>query len=175
MDESSPPSAAAVARSVGHRLVRAVSLLRREADARMAAHGLTDAQWKPLWLLYVGRATTPAELAREMDTDAGAMTRLLDRLEAKGLLARTRSATDRRVVQLALSEAGHSVAAQVPAVLATVNQDLLRGFSEADRQTLDQLLDRLLANAAELPTAAQACAPAAIPPAANPAAPPFKT
>ncbi|MBP6899311.1 MAG: MarR family transcriptional regulator [Burkholderiaceae bacterium] len=161
-DPSPPvPFPASVAQSVGHRLVRLVSLLRREADARMAAHGLTDAQWKPLWLLHIGRATTPAELARELDTDAGAVTRLLDRLEAKGLVARTRSATDRRVVQLALSQAGHSAVAQVPAVLATVNQDLQRGFSEAERQMLTQLLDRLLANAAELPTVAP---PAAFPP-----------
>jgi len=132
--------------SVGHQLVRVVALLKRVAEARMAEHGLTDAQWKPLWLLGSGRAATPNELAREMDVDAGAVTRMLDRLEAKGLIARTRSDTDRRVVQLALTDAGQAAVAQVPPVLATVNNDFLAGFTPAEWQQLRALLDRMLAN-----------------------------
>lgn len=132
--------------SVGHQLVRVAALMRRVAEVRMAEHGLTDAQWKPLWLVSSGRAATPIELAREMDVDAGAVTRTLDRLEAKGLIARTRSDTDRRVVQLALTEAGQAAVAQVPAVLATVNNDFLEGFTPDEWQQLRGLLDRMLAN-----------------------------
>ncbi|MDT7837108.1 MarR family winged helix-turn-helix transcriptional regulator [Aquabacterium sp. OR-4] len=132
--------------SVAHQMVRLVAMLRREADARMAALDLTDAQWKPLWFLHAGRATTPNELAREMDVDGGAVTRLLDRLESKGLLVRTRSDTDRRVVQLALTEAGRAAAAQIPPVLASVNNDFLDGFSSAEWQQLRGLLDRMLVN-----------------------------
>lgn len=148
-----------VSDSVGHQLVRTVALLKRVAETRMAAHGLTDAQWKPLWLLDSGRCATPIELAREMDIDAGAVTRMLDRLEAKGLVARTRSDTDRRVVQLALTEAGRAAAAQVPLVLAEVNNDILRGFSAQEHQQLRQFLDRMLANGEALQ--ATAATPAA--------------
>lgn len=142
--------------SMGHQLVRMVSLLRRVADARMAAHGLTDAQWKPLWLLDSGRCATPIELAREMDIDAGAVTRMLDRLEAKGLVSRNRSDTDRRVVQLALTETGRAAAAQVPQVLAEVNNDMLRGFSAQEHQQLRHYLERLMANGEALQANASA-------------------
>ena len=50
--------------------------------------GPTFPQWLPLYKLHMGEATTVAELARECQLDTGAMTRLLDRLEAKGLCRR---------------------------------------------------------------------------------------
>jgi DNA-binding MarR family transcriptional regulator len=132
--------------SVGHHLVDLITLMRREVEARMSAHGLTDAQWKPLWLLQTGRATNAIELAREMVVDAGAITRLLDRLEAKHLLERVRSASDRRVVHLRLTADGEAAAAHVPHVLASMNNDLLRGFSESDWKQLRQLIQRMACN-----------------------------
>jgi len=137
-------------KSLGHQLVNLMTQMRREVEVRMAAHGLTDAQWKPLWLLKAGRATTAIELARCMDVDAGAITRLVDRLEAKGLVERVRSESDRRVVHLGLTTEGAAVVAHVPHVLASVNNDLLRGFDETDFNQLRKLLDRMAANAAAL-------------------------
>ena len=136
-----------VSQSIGQQLVNLVTLMRRGVELRMAAHGLTDAQWKPLWLLQSGQATTANELARRMDVDAGAITRLVDRLEAKGLIERLRSAADRRVVPLRLTDAGVAASAEVPHVLASVNNDLLQGFSETDWKQLRKLLERLSANA----------------------------
>lgn len=132
--------------SIGHQLVNLMTMMRREVELRMAEHGLTDAQWKPLWMLKIGRATTAFELAREMDVDAGAITRLLDRLEAKALVERVRSASDRRVVHLRLTPAGDAAAARVPHVLASVNNDFLRGFSEPEWKQLRKLIDRMAAN-----------------------------
>lgn len=139
-----------VSTSVGHRLVHLMMLMRREVETRMAEHGLTDAQWKPLWMLQTGRASTANELAREMMVDAGAITRMLDRLEAKGLLERLRSESDRRVVHLRLTEAGVAAVAQVPHVLASVNNDFLRGFTAREFQQLRDLLDRMHANGVAL-------------------------
>jgi DNA-binding MarR family transcriptional regulator len=141
-----------VSESIGHQLVNLMMLMRREVETRMAAHGLTDAQWKPLWMLKAGRATTAFELAREMDVDAGAITRLVDRLAAKGLVERARSATDRRVVHLRLTSAGETAVAEVPHVLASVNNDFLRGFSESEWKRMRKLLDRMAANGVALQT-----------------------
>jgi DNA-binding MarR family transcriptional regulator len=140
--------------SVGHRLFHVVQAIKREIDQRMAEHGLTDAQWKPLWMLSIGRAGTANELARCSHIDAGAMTRMVDRLEAKGLLERVRSDTDRRVVQLKLTPAGEDAVAHVPHVLAEVNNEFLRGFSTEQFQQLDAALTRMLANGEALRTAA---------------------
>jgi DNA-binding MarR family transcriptional regulator len=139
-----------VTTSVGHQLVQLMTLMRREVEQRMAVHGLTDAQWKPLMLLSSGRAGNANEMARLMDVDAGAVTRLLDRLETKGLLERVRSEADRRVVHLRLTAAGEAVAAQVPHVLAAVNNDFLRGFSETDFEQLGRLLGHMTVNGCAL-------------------------
>lgn len=133
-------------RSVDHCLMHLMMTVRREIEARMSDHGLTEAQWKPLWMLKKGRATTAIELAREMLVDAGAITRMLDRLEAKGLIERVRSETDRRVVHLRLTAAGEAVVEHVPHVLASVNNDFLRGFSDAEFKQLGSFIERMAAN-----------------------------
>ena len=75
------------------------------------------------------------------------MTRLLDRLEAKGLLQRVRSSQDRRVVNLELTEAGREIAKGIPAVLCSVQNDFLQGLSVQEWQQLKGLLRRVLDNA----------------------------
>ncbi len=147
--------------SLGHQLVRLMIGLRREVETRMGALGLTDAQWKPLWILKQGAISTSFELAREMDIDAGALTRMLDRLEAKGLIERARSATDRRVVNLALTPAGDAVVAQVPNVLAAVNNDFLRGFSEEEWTQLKDFVGRMQANSDDMRSSTEAATAAA--------------
>ena len=136
-----------VADSVGRLLHQVMFAMRRNIEQRMTAHDLTAAQWYPLWKLKFAAGSTAQELARDMDVDAGSMTRLLDRLEAKSLIERVRSATDRRVVDLALTAAGEAVVEHVPHVLAEVNNQYLRGFSHAQWTQLRRLLQRMLANA----------------------------
>ena len=118
--------------SVGQLLVRSSALMKRLADQRMAVHGLTSAQWKPLWMLETGKGSTAQELTCQMNSDPGATTRMLDRLEAKGLITRERSADDRRVVQLTLTDAGREAVRNVPYVLADLNNQALRGFTSAE-------------------------------------------
>lgn len=142
--------------SVAHQLINVMLQMRREVDRRMVEHDLTDAQWKPLWMLKLGRASNAIELAREMGVDAGAVTRMLDRLEAKGLLERVRSEADRRVVHLSLTAAGDAVAKKVPYVLASVNNDFLRGFTEAEWKQLRRLLGRMADNGASLQSDSEA-------------------
>ena len=130
--------------SVGYLLNQVVISMRRQIEQAMTDHDLTAAQWYPLWKLKRDGPGTAQELARDMDIDAGAMTRLIDRLAAKGLVERLRSATDRRVVMLTLTPAGEAVAAHIPKVLAEVNNAYLRGFSRDEWQLLKQLLRRML-------------------------------
>ena len=132
--------------SVGYLMRKVLSSIRTQADARVATHDLTYAQWLPLYKLSHGGETTVACLARLLETDPASMTRALDRLEAKGLVVRERSTTDRRVVQLALTEEGRTVAALVPAVLSEVLNGHLTGFSHEEWQCLLGMLRRMLAN-----------------------------
>ena len=160
MAESEPSSAPAAVgqfygthhwdpeRSVGLLIKRVGNSIVLQADRRLAELGLTHAQWVLLFKLGDAHSGcgTVATLARELQTDAGAMTRALDRLEAKALVRRTRSLDDRRVVQIELTEEGQQVAAKVPPVLAQVLNEHLSGFDHAEWQQLLGLLQRMARN-----------------------------
>ena len=150
----SPPQAAAFYTaanlrpdsSVGLLVKRAYQSILLQADRALAEHGLTHAQWVPLYRLHRDGPCTMACLAREQGQDPGAMTRAIDRLEAKGLVGRSRSDDDRRLVTLALTDAGRQLAEGVPPVLAQVLNQHLAGFSHDEWQLLLALLKRLVAN-----------------------------
>lgn len=133
--------------SVGFLMKRVMLALVTDVDRQLEAHGLTHAQWTPLFLLRQGRVNTLAELSRELQLDAGALTRTLDRLEAKGLCTRERSTQDRRVVHLALTEEGLAASAHVPKVLCETLNAFLSGFSHDEWQTLLDFLRRMAHNA----------------------------
>lgn len=145
--------------SIGYLMRRILSTVAAEVERELEPSGLTNAQWVPLLKMYMGSATTVAELARECDLDAGAMTRLLDRIEAKGLCRRVRSSDDRRVVNLELTPAGHEAARHIPALLCRVQNAHLAGFSRDEWVQLKSLLQRILDNAQAIAAAGRADAP----------------
>ena len=126
---------------------RVLATVAHEVERQLEASDLTNAQWVPLLKLFMGRASTVAELARECQLDAGAMTRLLDRLEAKGLCRRVRSVADRRVVNIELTVEGRQAAAGIPEVLSRVQNAHLTGFSVQEFEALKGFLRRILNNA----------------------------
>lgn len=138
--------------SVGYLMRRIIALLAQGVEREMEPAGLTNAQWVPLLKLYMGCASTAAELARQCELDAGSMTRLLDRLEAKQLCRRSRSSDDRRVVNLELTEAGRSAAKEIPVILCKLQNALLAGFSVDEWQVLKSYLRRMLETAQTLQT-----------------------
>ena len=130
--------------SVGYLMKRIMLSIVYQADKRLAEHGLTSAQWGPLMRMRTSGGSTVAELARWLQVDAGAMTRLLDRLEKKGLCKRVRSTEDRRVVRVELTPEGEDAIKQVPAVLAEVMNAHLAGFSKTEWQALKTYLQRMV-------------------------------
>ena len=130
--------------SVGYLMKRIMLSIVHQADKRLDAHGLTSAQWGPLLRIRNVGSTTVAELARWLQVDAGAMTRLLDRLEKKGLCKRVRSTQDRRVVQVELTPEGVASVAGVPAILSEVMNAHLAGFSKTEWLALKTYLNRML-------------------------------
>ena len=132
--------------SVGYLMRKVMSSIRTQADAQLASHDLTYAQWLPLFKLSLRDTCTVASLARDLETDPASMTRSLDRMEAKGLVLRERSTVDRRVVQLKLTPEGQRIAALVPPVLADVLNGHLSDFTHHEWQLLLSMLRRMLAN-----------------------------
>jgi len=132
--------------SIGYLLRQTMSAVNRDAETEMRPHGLTAVQWAPLMIISRGGNPTAASLARDLNTDTGAMTRMLDRLEAKGLLTRSRSSQDRRVVVLTLTDQGRELTTRIPHHLARVYNQLLTGFNADEFQQLKGFLRRIIAN-----------------------------
>lgn len=144
------PGSYAPMESAGFLMRRVLSSILQQADTQLADHELTYVQWLPLYKLLLCSDATNASLARDLGMDPASVTRALDRIEAKGLLQRQRSTADRRKVQLVLTEQGRAMAAQVPAVLASVLNAHLAGFSHAECRLLLDMLQRMLRNGAAL-------------------------
>ncbi|RUQ35026.1 MAG: MarR family transcriptional regulator [Candidatus Competibacteraceae bacterium] len=116
-------------------------------ETESAALGITWAQWGTLLKIANGKAETASDLCRYAACDTGSMTRMLDRLEQKGFLRRERSAEDRRVVHLRLTEAGQALYPQLPPIAVKVLNRYLRGFNRQELEELKSYLRRMLANA----------------------------
>jgi len=137
--------------SLGYYLTKARNVLVERTDRAVAPLGLTAQQIGVILMLSSRRASTPFDLSRAMSYDSGSMTRLLDRLEKKGFVVRTRSDADRRMVKLELTPQGHEAARQLPGLGAVVLNEQLRGFSAAEHATLIDLLSRFIANGLDGP------------------------
>ena len=117
-------------------------------DKRLAELELSAAQLIIIANLAAAEAPMSAsDLCKGISYDAGAMTRMLDRLETKGLIRRNRSAQDRRLMHLELTEAGHAAYPRMREISMAVANRFLRGFSKTEARQLETLLSRMLENA----------------------------
>lgn len=82
--------------------------------------GLTYPQYIAMLVLWEGDDITVGEISARMLTDPGSLTPLLKRLEAEGLITRTRSQADERVVQLRLTDKGRDLRRQAEAIPACI-------------------------------------------------------
>ena len=119
--------------------------LLRQLERDLAAIGveLNHSQYLVLKILAKYGVQTPGELARWLDHNAGAMTRLLDRLEDKGYVRRQPHAEDRRALRIELTEAGQAMWQTISQCSEKTQNAALRDLNKADRETLFALLKRV--------------------------------
>ncbi|MDD2581814.1 MAG: MarR family transcriptional regulator [Desulfuromonadaceae bacterium] len=94
-----------------------------------------------LWVVKILKETSPlkvSDLARRMYLHPATMVGLLDRLESKGLLKRTRSEKDRRVVHIDLTEQGRELEINSPEVIQNL---LIKGLETLTEQKLKMISD----------------------------------
>ncbi len=142
-------------KGVGHLLnrVRTEMLLALDkalaSDEELAPLGLSAAQFIVIATIALAdSAKSSSDLCRGISYDAGAMTRMIDRLESKGLIRRTRRPDDRRVVYIELTEEGARAFPRMKVLSMGVVNRFLRGFSQAEARQLEGYLSRMLENAA---------------------------
>jgi len=119
------------------------------ADKRLAPLEMSAAQYIIMANLAGPEPKSASDLCKGISYDAGAMTRMLDRLEAKGLIRRMRSAQDRRLMHLELTDEGRAAYPRMREMSMAVANRFLRGFTRAEARQLESLLARMLENAHE--------------------------
>jgi DNA-binding MarR family transcriptional regulator len=112
-------------------------------DRTLAGDGLTATQWMTLVSLHFDHADTCVGLARALGHDKGAMTRMIDQMEANGWVLRHRDTEDRRIVRLTLTQAGRNAAVAAKQKVIACWNGFLADWSDAQVEELVTTLQRL--------------------------------
>ena len=139
--ELSPGSA----ESIGLVLHQVRLRLIRHLECDLAAGGfdINFSQYRVLRTLAQREVVSPTEISRCCGHDAGALTRMLDRLQEKGYLRRVPRTDDRRAVDVTLTEAGRAVWNEIQACGLALSSDALSDLSAIEQQQLFDLLKRI--------------------------------
>jgi DNA-binding MarR family transcriptional regulator len=136
--------------SVGYLIKRVRMAMTSAIDRELVSFDISHDQFGILLMIASGMGSTAAELSREMACDTSSMTRMIDRLEAKGLVTRTRSEDDRRIVFIVITDTGRVLADQLPDLIVRVMNVHLQDFSLDEVELLKSFLRRMLENGGTL-------------------------
>ena len=120
-------------------------------EMAIAGHDLTYSQFMTIKHLAVDSSAGVTELARLAQVNPGAMTRLLDKLEARGLLRRIADPSDRRALNIVLTDAGLAIWSDIQHCGERVRARAMHGLDQGEREQLFRLLNQVLQNLTTLP------------------------
>ncbi|MEZ4439082.1 MAG: MarR family transcriptional regulator [Polyangiaceae bacterium] len=123
------------------RITRAIDL-----HSRYLANtfGLTGPQLVCLRVLGRRGSLTPSEIASEVSLSQATVTGIVDRLASRQLVTRTRSDTDRRLVTIAITDAGLALLADAPSALQEKLAQRLAELPEAEQEGIRVTLERIV-------------------------------
>lgn len=130
-----------------HRVLRAIRRIVRSAGmySRKLAfeHGITSPQLVCLLRIQEKGCTTLKQLAREVHLAPSTVVGIVDRLEARGLVCRERSARDRRQVHLRITSAGDELVEKAPSPLQDSLKEALEDLPREERSTIARSLEHI--------------------------------
>jgi DNA-binding MarR family transcriptional regulator len=133
-------------RSIGYLIKRCGVLMTQVAERRFEALDMSFTQWTALACVSTQGCVTASQLSTHLGHDMGALTRVVDELERRGLLRRERSREDRRSVQIAITPAGRRQAESGKRTVVELLNELVAPCTEQEIETLIALLQRLYAH-----------------------------
>ena len=134
------------AEQLGSMLFLLRSILVHEMEKELAADPseLRMTQAQVVLRLACQGAMTAGDLARSIGHAPGALTRILDQLQHKGLVERQPHESDRRALRIALTPQGMLVQRRLHATRMKVMSRLLAGLQDAEREQLMDFMQRML-------------------------------
>jgi DNA-binding MarR family transcriptional regulator len=131
--------------SIGYMMAAVRTRMFEVLDVEMSRVGFTAAQW-PILRAVAHGTPTAAELCRVLNYDTGSMTRMLNRLEEKGLIRRVPSRKDRRIVELQITPTGRRLYPKLRGQVIRVLNQLLIGLNPAEIRQAHRLVKHMLEN-----------------------------
>ena len=129
--------------SIGYLVKRAQSMVMDVLEQVVVERGFSFIHYVILTWVRDGIAVNPKDICFKYRHDSGALTRVIDQLEERGLLQRVRRGNDRRKVDLELTDAGRkTVGDLIPLVVDKLNLVLV-DFSRDEVTELKRLLTKL--------------------------------
>jgi DNA-binding MarR family transcriptional regulator len=135
--------------SLGYLLHDAARLVRKRFERRAESVGLSSAQWRLLAITLREGRVAQARLSERLEIEPISVSRLVDRMEQAGWVARQADPGDRRVRVIVPTAQALAAHAEIRALLDEVLDEALSGFSDAERIQVVGLLKRLIANLGE--------------------------
>ena len=135
-----------VAEPIGLQLARTAKAVSRAFDDALAQEGGSLPSWLVLVSLKARRHGAQRELAEAVGVEGPTLSHHLNRMEAAGLITRTRDPANRRVHQVELTEAGEAMFQRLLGAVTAFDQKLRRGFSNNELDAVSSMLNRLRAN-----------------------------
>ena len=126
-------------------LLRTSDMLQSSVEAKLKEFGLTGTQYNAMRILRgAGAEGLPcSEIGERMITRDPDITRLLDRLEKRGLVKRSRGQQDRRVIYGKITPAGLKLLREIDAPITKFGRDILRHVSQDKLKQLIKLLEEV--------------------------------
>jgi DNA-binding MarR family transcriptional regulator len=144
-EEASPrkPAANTTEREVFLQVQRTADWLMRDLEELLKPAGLSATQYNVLRILRGGGSSGLAchQIAEQMLTRDPDMTRLLDRLEQRALISRTRESSDRRVIRTCITPEGMKLLKRLDEPVRALHRRQLSHLGGARLKQLAQLLD----------------------------------
>ena len=137
---------------VGFLLSDTARILRRIIDKRARSIGMSRAQWAVLSRVSRNEGLRQVDLAAEMDMEPISVARIIDKLQAAGLVERRPDPDDRRAYRLHLLPAAGPVLEQVRAIGSSVLEPVLADFKPSEVDALVATLEGIRTNLLSLET-----------------------
>lgn len=139
----------AIHHSLGYWSSLIARLMEAEFNKRLSGYEVTRVSWAVLGAVTYDGKSTPSELADFLKLDRAAVTRLLDKLDDQGLVARTRGDSDRRSVMLQVTPKGKALSAELLRLSNSVNEQFASGLSPKEAEQYIATVKKMLANGDE--------------------------
>lgn len=132
--------------SLGFILNKTNTKLKNQLFQRFKEDDITPEQWSVLTCLWQQEGVSPKELADLIYKDKPNTNRILEKLQAKGLILRKLHPTDRRAYQIYLTERGWAIKDKLIAKVTQLQDEVTAGMEQAQVEEMKRLLNHMYAN-----------------------------